>query len=225
MPHRTSTTPRVPPDAGRRRVPPARVLGLLRRGCGERRRSTHRPPRADAADRGRLRSAPRRPARQARRPASAATVTPATRSAAAWGDPAIVADLRRRRARGVRPVRACVEANGVGWFVPDDAGGGRVARRHVHRRSGYRPVVAGAGARRRTAPRAARSPTLGRALAKPLRRASALRAGRAAAAEPLSRRQRRPVSRAQREPDQPVDQRGVVQRRWRPTSAGTSTSA
>ena len=47
-------------------------------------------------------------------------VEPAGVAAAAWGDPAIVLRCGVRRPDGLDEFATCQEANGVGWYVPEE---------------------------------------------------------------------------------------------------------
>ena len=59
---------------------------------------------------------------------------------AAWGDPAIVLTCGGELPDDFDRFSQCVEANGVGWFVPDDAEKDQSATA-VLTAAGYRPVV------------------------------------------------------------------------------------
>jgi hypothetical protein len=59
---------------------------------------------------------------------------------AAWGDPAIVLTCGGELPDDFDRFSQCVEANGVGWFVPDDAEKDQEATA-VLTAAGYRPVV------------------------------------------------------------------------------------
>jgi hypothetical protein len=47
------------------------------------------------------------------------SVEPAGKTAAAWGDPAIVLRCGVRKPRGFDRFATCQETNGVGWFIPE----------------------------------------------------------------------------------------------------------
>jgi len=59
---------------------------------------------------------------------------------AAWGDPAIVLTCGGELPDDFDRFAQCVEANGVGWFVPEDADQDQSATA-VLTAAGYRPVV------------------------------------------------------------------------------------
>ncbi|MGH3306924.1 MAG: DUF3515 domain-containing protein, partial [Nocardioides sp.] len=59
---------------------------------------------------------------------------------AAWGDPAMVLTCGGELPDDFDRFAQCVEANGVGWFVPDDAEADQSATAAVTA-AGYRPVV------------------------------------------------------------------------------------
>ena len=59
---------------------------------------------------------------------------------AAWGDPAIVLTCGVDLPADFDRFAECIEANGVGWFVPEEAGADQSATAVVTA-AGYRPVV------------------------------------------------------------------------------------
>jgi hypothetical protein len=78
---------------------------------------------------------PHRLARQAARP-----VTPRDAPAAAWGDPAITLGCGADVPREFNRFSSCVQANGVGWFVPEAQQQDQSAD-VTWTAVGYRPVV------------------------------------------------------------------------------------
>ncbi len=108
------------------------------------------PPSAAAACRALVADLPHRLAGQPARP-----VTPHDAPAAAWGDPAITLACGADVPRELTRFSACVQANGVGWFVPpaqeqDPSADvtwtavGYRPRVAVHVPAGYRPEGAAA---------------------------------------------------------------------------------
>ena len=121
---------------GRGVVCAACSLGLA--GCGDEPVSDpharRRPDGAAACE-----QLPRRPARQSWRASSRAR-SPAGALGAAWGDPAMVLTCGGRLPDDFDRFSQCVEANGVGWFVPADAQADQSATATLTA-AGYRPVV------------------------------------------------------------------------------------
>ena len=72
-------------------------------------------------------------------------VSPAAAHGAAWGDPAIVLRCGTEMPEGLDEFSECLEANGVGWFLPpeaeDDAGDETDPADVTIAAAGYRPVV------------------------------------------------------------------------------------
>jgi len=73
-------------------------------------------------------------------------VAPAAAYGAAWGEPAIVLTCGAPMPEGLDDLSPCLEANGVGWFLPpeaeDDLGDDEEPADVTIAAAGYRPVVA-----------------------------------------------------------------------------------
>ena len=73
-------------------------------------------------------------------------VAPAAAYGAAWGDPAIVLTCGAPLPEGLDDLSPCLEANGVGWFLPpgaeDDLADDEDPADVTIAAAGYRPVVA-----------------------------------------------------------------------------------
>ncbi len=113
-------------------------LLLLLTGCGEEPvsiPSTDAGPAARAACESFLGDLPRELAGESER-----EVRDESALGAAWGDPAIVLTCGSELPADFDRFAECVEANGVGWFVPSDAEADQSSTATLTA-AGYRPVV------------------------------------------------------------------------------------